>query len=157
MAELLEHQYLTFSLATELYALPVGRVLEVLECARITRLPCQEPYLKGLIDLRGRGIPVLDLRLRFGMEEAEITKNSAIIVVELAGEEAALVVGLLADSVEEVMEMAPDRIDAAPRFGSGPAGDFLKGIGRVEDSFFLILDMDKLFDSGEVEAACSPA
>jgi purine-binding chemotaxis protein CheW len=157
MSELLEHQYLSFSLVSELYAIPVSRVLEVLECTRITKLPCQKRYLMGLIDLRGRGIPVLDLRLCFKMEEAEVTKDSAVVVVELAGREGAAVVGLLADSVHEVMEIDPGKIDEAPRFGAGPAGGFLQGIGRMEESFFLILDLDKLFSTEEVEAVCAPS
>jgi purine-binding chemotaxis protein CheW len=157
MSELLEHQYLTFSLMSEFYAIPVSRVLEVLECARLTKLPCQKPYLKGLIDLRGRGIPVLDLRLRFEMEKAEAAKDNAIVVVELAAREGATVVGLLADSVHEVIEIDPRNIDATPPIGAGAARDFLRGIGRLEKSFFLILDLDKLFSAEAEERAIAPS
>lgn len=104
MAELLEQQFLTLSLNEEKYAIPVGRVLEVLEYTKITRLPRMTAYLKGLIDLRGRGIPVLDLALRFGLNETEVAKDTAIVVVEMAGDECPLVVGLIADSVHEVIE-----------------------------------------------------
>jgi purine-binding chemotaxis protein CheW len=168
MPELLENQYLTLSLAGERYAIPVERVLEVLECTRITRLPCQARYLKGLIDLRGRGIPVLDLRLRFGMAEAATTQATAIVVVELAGDEGLTVVGLLADAVHEVVEIDAGKVEAAPRFGAsgadGLAGDFLKGIGRRDDEFLLILELDRIFDAADLstsvqgaEAACEPS
>jgi purine-binding chemotaxis protein CheW len=161
MPELLKNQYLTLSLAGEHYAIPVERVLEVLEYTRITKLPCQAQYLKGLIDLRGRGIPVLDLRLRFGMPETAMTQGTAIIVVELAGEGGAIVVGLLADAVHEVVEIDSEGVEAAPRFGArgagGGAGDFLKGIGRRDEGFLLILDLDRLFDADDVQASVQDA
>lgn len=150
MAELLEHQFLTLSLKDEKFAIPVGRVLEVLEYAKITKLPRTAIYLKGLIDLRGKGIPVLDLALRFGLQEREVAKNSAIVVVEMAGEEGALVVGLIADAVHEVIEIAPDLVEAAPKFGAGPAEDFLSGVGRKDEEFILLLNIDRLFKDDEV-------
>ena len=150
MAELLEHQFLTLSLKGEKYAIPVGRVLEVLEYAKITKLPRTAACLKGLIDLRGRGVPVLDLALRFGMEETEAGKTTAIIVVEMTGEEGAMVVGLIADAVYEVVEIAPDLVETVPKFGSGPAEDFLLGVGRKEGEFILLLDIDRLFKADEV-------
>jgi purine-binding chemotaxis protein CheW len=125
MAELLEQQFLTLSLNEEKYAIPVGRVLEVLEYTKITRLPRMTAYLKGLIDLRGRGIPVLDLALRFGLNETEVAKDTAIVVVEMAGDECPLVVGLIADSVHEVVEIDTDHVEAAPSFGARPAANFL--------------------------------
>lgn len=151
MNELLEHQFLTFTLKEELYAIPVARVREVLEYNRITALPCTESYLKGLIDVRGRGIPVLDLRLRLGLGETPITKATSIIVVDqgLSVEGAALV-GLLADSVHEVVNIEDDRIDAAPSIGIGSARVFLRGVGRVDERFAFILDLAKVFDEADV-------
>lgn len=145
MAELLEQQFLTLSLARERHAVPVISVLEVLEDRATTRLPKTAPYLKGIIDLRGKGIPVMDLRLRFGMSETESSKETAIVVVELADEDGASVVGLLADAVHEVIEIAPEKVEEAPGFGAGPAADFIKGIGRQDEGFVLILDLDRIF------------
>jgi purine-binding chemotaxis protein CheW len=149
MAELLEQQFLTLSLKEEKYAIPVGRVLEVLEYAKITKLPRAATYLKGLIDLRGRGVPVLDLALRFRLQETEVTKDTAIVVVEMAGEESAMVVGLIADAVHEVVEIASDLVEPVPKFGTGSVQDFLSGVGRKDDRFVLILDIDRLFKVDE--------
>jgi purine-binding chemotaxis protein CheW len=153
MAELLEQQFLTLSLKGEKYAIPVGRVLEVLEYTKITRVPRAAAYMKGLIDLRGRGVPVLDLALRFGLQETQVTKDTAIVVVETAGEGDVLTVGLLTDAVHEVVEISSDRIEPAPRFGTGPAENFLKGVGRRDEGFVLLLDIDRLFETDEVLAA----
>jgi purine-binding chemotaxis protein CheW len=157
MAELLEQQFLTLSLKGEKYAIPVGRVLEVLEYAKVTRLPCMTAYLKGLINLRGKGVPVLDLALRFGLQETEVAKDTAIVVVEMVGEEGALVVGLIADSVHEVVEINSDLVEDAPKFGAGSAQDFLKGVGRKDEHFILILDIDRLFKDDEVRIPAEEA
>jgi purine-binding chemotaxis protein CheW len=157
MAELLEQQFLTLSLKSEKYAIPVSRVLEVLEYAKITKLPRTAAYLKGLIDLRGKGVPVLDLALRFGMQETGIAKDTAVVVVEIEGGEGLMVVGLIADSVHEVVEIASDLVDPAPKLGAGSAQDFLKGVGRKDKEFILILDIDRLFEAGEVRVPVGAA
>jgi purine-binding chemotaxis protein CheW len=146
MTELLEKKFLTLSLGEERYAIPIGRVREVLECSRVTRLPRMAPYMKGIIGLRGAGVPVLDLRARFGMPGAAATGESAVIVVEASGDEGAPVVGILADAVHEVVEIEDDKVEAPPRFGAGPGSEFLMGIGRIDSTFTLILDMDLVFD-----------
>ncbi len=157
MSEILAQQYLTVTLDNSLYALPVARVLEVLERSRITKLPRTAAYMKGLIDLRGRGIPVLDMRLRFGMPEAAETDDTAIVVVELAGEDGVAMIGLIADAVHEVLEIAPAEIEPAPRFGVGPAAAFLSGVSRVKNGeFVLILELDRVFD-GEDLGLCLAA
>jgi len=150
MNGLLEQQFLTLTLDRERYAISVGQVLEVLEDARVTRLPCSLPYMKGLIDLRGKGIPVIDLRLRFGMPGAAPTKETAIVVVEHERDGGRLVVGLLADAVHEVIELAADHVGAAPDVGAGPAADFLQGIARRDDGFILVLDIDRIFEGHDL-------
>jgi purine-binding chemotaxis protein CheW len=107
--------------------------------------------MKGLIDLRGQGVPVLDLALRFGLHETEVAKDTAIVVVEMTGEEGPLVVGLIADAVHEVVEIDAGHIEAAPSFGAGPAENFLKGVGRKDEQFILFLDIDRLFTDDEVK------
>jgi purine-binding chemotaxis protein CheW len=148
---MLESQYLTFSLGNERYAIPVGRVLEVLEYSQVTRLPGAERFMKGLINLRGKGIPVLDLRLRFGMTETPMTRETATIVVEIAGEDHAMIVGILVDAVHEVVEIDSASISPAPRLAGGPSCDFLTGIARRGDGFALLLDTDRLFSAADIE------
>lgn len=150
MDGLLEQQFLTLSLDRERYAISVRQVLEVLENARITRLPRSLPHLKGLIDLRGKGIPVIDLRLRFGMPEAAPTKDTAIVVVEHERDGARLVVGLLADAVHEVIELGADQVAAAPDIGAGPAADYLRGIAKRDDGFVLVLDIDRILEGNDL-------
>jgi purine-binding chemotaxis protein CheW len=143
VTELLEQQYLTLSLQGEKYAIPVGRVLEVLEYAKITRLPRMAAYMKGLIDLRGRGVPVLDLALRFGLQESEVAKDTAIVVVEMEGEDGSMVVGLIADAVHEVVEIASDGVEAAPKFGAGATQDFLTAsVARTRSSSYSSISID---------------
>jgi purine-binding chemotaxis protein CheW len=153
VAELLEQQFLTLSLKREKYAIPVSRVLEVLEYTKISRLPRMADYLMGLIDLRGRGVPVLDLALRLGLQETEAAKDTAIVVVEMAGEEGTTVVGLLTDAVHEVVEIASDSVEPPPKFNAGAAESFIKGIGRKDEDFILILDIDRLFKADELHIA----
>jgi purine-binding chemotaxis protein CheW len=158
MSKTLERQYLTFTIAEERYALAVGRVREVLEHSQITRLPGQPPFLKGLIDLRGGGVPVVDMRIRFGMEGIDSSRDSAIIVAELGSGEGLRVIGLLVDAVHEVVEVEPEGIEEPPRFGSRAKELFLKGIARMGSGFVLILDADRILrenELDEVETAAS--
>jgi len=143
-------QYLTFLLDGERYAVEVGQVREVLEYTRITKLPRTESFMKGIISLRGAGIPVIDLRTRFGLPEAELTKDTSIIVLEVGG--GRLVVGALADAVQEVVDLKAGEIDPAPRLGTRLEAEYLRGIGRKDEGFIVILDMDRVFDGAEVEA-----
>jgi purine-binding chemotaxis protein CheW len=151
MAAILDRQYLTFSVAGEQYALPVGRVREVLEYSRVTKLPGQVAYLKGLIDLRGRGVPVLDMRMRLGFPEAGTTEGSAIIVAELGIGASMKVVGLLADEVHKVVEVDPGAIDPPPRFSARATEAFLQGLARGEAGFVLILDADRILGAEELD------
>ena len=143
-------QYLTFMLDGERYAVEVSQVREVLEYTRITKLPRTESYMKGIISLRGTGVPVIDLRTKFGLPEAEQTKDTSIIVLEVGG--GRLVVGALADAVQEVIDLSAEEIDPAPRLGTRLEAEYLRGIGRKDEGFIVILDMDRVFDSTEVEA-----
>jgi purine-binding chemotaxis protein CheW len=112
LAEILERQFPTLSLKGEKYAIPVGRVLEVPTSAKIRKLPRTTPYLKGLVDLRGKGVLVMDLALRIGLQKTQVADDTAIVVVEMAGDEGASVVGLIADAVHEVVETTPNLVEA---------------------------------------------
>ena len=143
-------QYLTFKLAEEIFAFDVAKVREILELTSITKVPQTPEFMRGVINLRGSVVPVIDLRLNFGMQCTEQTVNTCIIVVEvnLAGE--ILVLGVLADSVQEVVEMEPDHIEPPPQLGTKLNTEFIKGMGKVENDFVMILDIDKVFSSEEL-------
>lgn len=144
------NQYLTFTLEGEQYALSVLKVREVLEFTKITKIPRTAAYMKGVINLRGSGVPVIDLRVKFGMQELEASKETSIIVMEVDGTDGNVVIGALADSVQEVIELEPSQIEPAPRFGTKLATDFILGMGKKDDTFIILLDIDKIFSSDEV-------
>ncbi len=156
MEESVFNQYLTFTLNDEHYAVPVAKVREVLEYTKITKLPRTADFMKGIINLRGAGVPVIDLRLKFGMEETPIGKDTAIIVLDVAGEDGEIVVGALADAVHEVVEIASDKVEPAPRFGTKLAAEFILGVGKREDGFIIILDIDRIFNNEEVALLKNP-
>jgi len=143
-------QYLTFKLTEEVFALEVAKVREILEYSTVTKVPQTPDYMRGVINLRGSVVPVVDLRLKFGMSAIEQTVNTCIIVteVELNGETMQL--GALADSVQEVNEMEPEQIEAAPKIGTRLNTDFIKGMGKQDNNFVMILDIDRVFNSKEM-------
>ena len=151
MAEVLEAtQYLTFKLDEEVFALDVAKVREILEENSITKVPQTPDFMRGVINLRGSVVPVIDLRLKFGMSKTEKTVNTCIIVVEVQLEDEVIILGALADSVQEVIEMEPSQIEAAPHIGSRLNTDFIKGMGKHDNRFIMILDIDRVFSSAEL-------
>lgn len=153
MAETIETtQYLTFNLAEEIFAVDVGRVREILEITSITKVPQTPDFMRGVINLRGSVVPVIDMRLKFGMSETDRTVNTCIIVVEVLMDGETIVLGSLADSVQEVIEMEQDHIEAAPHIGTHLNTDFIKGMGKHDNRFVMILDIDKIFSAHELEA-----
>jgi len=144
------NQFLTFTLDGEQYAIGVARVREVLEHTKITKLPKTAEFMKGLINLRGMGVPVIDLRLKFGMPETPVTKDTSIIVMEVEGLEGSVVVGALADAVQEVVDIEADNIEPAPKFGTRLAAEFIRGVGKRDEAFIIILDIDKIFNSEDM-------
>jgi purine-binding chemotaxis protein CheW len=144
------NQYLTFTLDNEQYAIGVAKVREVLEHTKITKLPRTAVFMKGIINLRGAGVPVIDLRLKFGLPETPITKDTSIIVMEVESQDGAVVVGALADSVHEVVEIDEKSIEPAPRFGTRLAAEFIKGVGKKDELFIILLDIDRIFNAEEI-------
>jgi purine-binding chemotaxis protein CheW len=144
------NQFLTFSLEGEQYAVSVLKVREVLEYTRITKIPRTASFMKGIINLRGMGVPVIDLRSKFGMEEVAPTKDTSIVVMEVHGAEDKVVIGALADAVQEVVDLEPSNIEPPPRFGTRLATDFILGMGKKDGAFIIILDIDKIFTTEEV-------
>ena len=145
-------QYLTFKLSDEIFAIDVSKVREILEFTSITKVPQTPEFMRGVINLRGSVVPVIDLRLNFGMACTEQTVNTCIIVVEVNLDGEVVVLGALADSVQEVVEMEPDKIEPAPHLGTKLNTDFIKGMGKINDDFVMILDIDKVFASEDLAA-----
>jgi len=151
MAEAMETtQYLTFILAEEVFAVDVGRVREILEISNITKVPQTPDFMRGVINLRGSVVPVIDMRLKFGMTETVRTVNTCIIVVEVDMDGETIVLGTLADSVQEVIEMDGTQIEAAPHIGTHLNTDFIKGMGKHDSRFVMILDIDRIFSKIEL-------
>ncbi|MFW5826500.1 MAG: chemotaxis protein CheW [Alkalispirochaeta sp.] len=146
------NQYLTFTLVEEQYAVEVYDVKEVLEYTSVTRVPRTQDFMRGVINLRGSVVPVIDLRLKFGMGETEKTIETSIIVmeVEIGGEK--VTVGTLADSVQEVINLDDSQIEPAPQIGTRINTEFIRGIGKQEDRFIIILDIDRIFSEEELTA-----
>ena len=145
-------QYLTFKLADEIFALDVAKVREILEITTITKVPRTPDFMCGVINLRGSVVPVIDMRLKFGMSATERTVNTCIIVVEVQMEDEVIVLGALADSVQEVVEMEPEQIEAAPHIGTQLNTDFIKGMGKHDGHFIMILDIDRVFTTEELSS-----
>ena len=145
-------QYLTFKLGNEVFGIDVAKVREVLDFTAITAIPRTPEFMSGVINLRGSVVPVVDLRLCFQMSKTERTRNTCIVVVEVLLEGEATVIGALADSVEEVIDLEPDQIQPAPRIGTQIRTDFIKGMGRRESQFMMILDIDRVFSADELSA-----
>ncbi len=149
-------QYLTFRLADEVFAVEVGRVREILDYTPVTKVPRTPGFMRGVINVRGSVVPVLDLRLKFGMEKTEQSVDTCIIVLEVTFEEEVITLGALADSVQEVIELEPGLIEPAPRLGGLIRTEFIKGMGKRENAFIMILDIDKVFSLDELEALQGP-
>ncbi len=143
-------QYLTFKLEDEVFALDIGKVREVLDFTSITKVPRTPEFMRGVINLRGSVVPVVDLRLKFGMSKTEKTVNTCIIIVEVTVDEETTVLGALADSVQEVLDLEPGHIEPAPKIGTRLNTEFIKGMGKRDNRFIIILDIDKIFSSDEL-------
>jgi purine-binding chemotaxis protein CheW len=151
VAEILEAtQYLTFRLEDEVFALDISKVREVLEYTTVTKVPRTPDFMCGVINLRGGVVPVVNMRLKFGMPDAEKTVNTCIIIVEVTLDGETTVLGALADSVQEVMDLEPDQIEPAPKIGTRLRTDFIKGMGKQDNKFIMILDIDKVFSADEL-------
>ena len=143
-------QYLSFKLEEEEFALEISKVREVLDFTKITKVPQTPDFMKGVINLRGAVVPVVDLNKKFGIKDTEKTMNTRIIIGDVDIEGDQTVLGVLADSVHEVMELEPGHIEPAPKIGTRLNTEFLKGMGKRDEEFVMILDIDKVFTSEEL-------
>jgi len=150
-------QYLTFRLGGEVFGQAIEKVREVLDYPAVTRVPRMPEFMQGVINLRGSVVPVVDLRMRFGMRGAERTVNTCIIIAEVAVDDGGTVVGLIADAVEEVVALDAGSVKPAPRIGNALDTSFIGGIGSHHDRFITLLAIDRLFTHQEIDAASSAA
>ena len=143
-------QYLTFRIGHENYGLELSQTREIIEYSGITEVPLMPNFLRGVINLRGDVVPVIDLAVRLGRKPIEVQKRTCIIVVELQNNEQNHVLGLLADSVSEVIEMNDDNIEDAPSFGANIRADFIQGIAKRGDEFVVLLDANNALSIREL-------
>jgi purine-binding chemotaxis protein CheW len=145
-------QYMTFKLGDELFAINVSQVREVLEVPQITKVPAAPAYMRGVLNVRGQAIPVVDLHLRFGLPSTPDTVQSRVIVMELTIDGEVAVIGGLADSVHEVIELEPGSINPPPSIATRWRTNFILGMGRRGEEFIIIIDVNAVFSSNELIA-----
>ncbi len=146
-------QYLTFRVGDEVFALDVSQVREVLDLITITKVPRSPEFMRGVINVRGSVVPVVDLRLKFGLSKTENSMDTRIIVMDLFLDGENTIIGALADSVHEVMELDVSQIEPPPKIGMRWRTEFIRGIGKHDGQFIIILDIDRVFTSEELVIA----
>ena len=142
--------YLTFHLDEELFGLNIHLVREVLELTDITRVPMTAEYMRGVINVRGHVVPVVDLRQKFGLTQTQQTVDTCIIIVELDIDGESSTMGALVDGVQEVLTIAPEQIEASPRLGSRIDTRYIQGIGKLGEQFVILLDIQAIFSLNEL-------
>lgn len=143
-------QYVTFYLGDELFGFEVTRTREILTLAPITKVPQSPEYLLGVINLRGQVVPVIDMRLKLGLPAGDETEETCIIVVEVEIDGEVMVVGALADAVREVQDIHADQVEPPPKLGTSYKTEFITGMGKVEEHFLILLNLDRIFNSEEL-------
>lgn len=147
-----ETKYLTFELAGEEYGVEVLKVREIIGLIPITRVPRTPDFVKGVINLRGKVVPVVDLRLRFSLPEAEYTERTCIIVVDVHGHTGKVLMGIVVDSVSEVLSISEKEIEPTPSFGVQVNTDFILGMAKIKGDVKTLLDINKVLTSSEVQS-----
>ncbi len=148
-------QYLTFTLDQERYAVDIAKVREVLEFTTVTRVPRTPAYMRGMINLRGNIVPVIDLRLKLGLSRTERTVDTCIVITEVEVEGQPTVLGALADSVQEVIDVDAASIAPPPRMGTRVHTDFIRGMAKREDQFLVLLDIDRVLSEDDLRAVAA--
>ena len=146
-----DQQYVTFLIDEETYGIAVGKVKEIIGMIEITHVPNTAYFMEGVINLRGIVVPVLDMRKKFQMEPKKYDTNTVIIIVELGGK----LIGLIVDSVSDVLNIPANSIQTTPNFNSKIETDFIRGIGQIENSMIIILDSDKILSTEEIKTVDS--
>jgi purine-binding chemotaxis protein CheW len=150
-------KYLTFRLAGEEYGLEILKVQEIMGLLPVTRVPRAAGFVRGVVNLRGKVISVVDLRLKFELEAAEDTERTCIIVVQVMGPDREIVMGIIVDEVSEVQDITADQLEPTPSFGSSLPDDFILGMGKVGNKVVMLLDVDRVLTGAEVRAVARMA
>lgn len=150
-------QYLTFTLGAEVFSMDIRTVREIIQVGPMTTVPLMPDFVRGVINLRGAVVPVIDLQARFGRPPATIGKKTCVIIFDVVRESERVELGLLVDAVSEVIEIAADAIEPPPNFGGAVRRDFIRGMGKVADGFVIILEPDRAFDVNEMASLCESA
>jgi purine-binding chemotaxis protein CheW len=150
-------QYLTFSVHGEAYGVEVLRVREVIASLPLTRVPTIPPSIRGVVNLRGGVVPVVDLGLRFGQAALAMTKRTCIVLVEVVEDGATIGMGILVDEVNQVIDLDPAAIEPVPQFGVHVRLDFLRGMGAAGEKFVMLLDVDRVLEGSDLRAAATAA
>lgn len=145
-------QFLTFTLRGEVFAMDIRSIREVIQYGGITEVPLMPPTIRGVINLRGAVVPVIDLAARFGWSFTEINRRTCVVILELEQGDARTVLGIMVDHVSEVLDIAGEEIEAAPTFGSRLRSDFIQGVGKVGGKFVIILDVLHVLSIDELGA-----
>jgi purine-binding chemotaxis protein CheW len=143
-------QYLTFLLRGEMYAIGILHIKEILEYGGLTTVPMMPEFIRGVINLRGAVVPVVDLRARFGGKQSDITKRTCIVIIEVATAEGRQDIGVVVDAVSEVLEIPAAEIEPAPAFGAKIRADFIAAMGKVNNKFVIILNVDTVLSEDEL-------
>ncbi len=150
--ELMEtDQFLAFKLEDEVFAFDISKVREVLEFDTVTKVPQTPEMMKGVINLRGSVVPVIDMRIKFGMSGTEKTVNTVVIIIEIDLDDESTMIGALVDSVKEVMDLDTDHIEPPPSIGTQLNTEFIRGMGKQDGQFIIILDIEKIFSSEDLD------
>lgn len=160
-----QHQYLTFALGGDMFAIGILHIKEIIEYGTLTTVPMMPEFIRGVINLRGAVVPVVDLAARFGRSPTEISRKTCIVIIEVQSAAGTQDVGVIVDAVSEVLEIPAGEIEPAPSFGARIRVDFIAGMGKIDGSFVIILDVDRVLSvdemalitrAGEPDAPVSP-
>ncbi|MCX7173255.1 MAG: chemotaxis protein CheW [Proteobacteria bacterium] len=149
------HQYLTFALSGEMFGVGILNVKEIIEYGNLTEIPMMPPFIRGVINLRGGVVPVIDLASRFGGKQSEIGKRTCIVIVEMRQDDVKQDLGIMVDAVSEVLEIPGSEIEPPPSFGAKIRADFIAGMGKVNNKFVILLDIQRVLSVDEMATLAS--
>lgn len=150
MSEEYAGKYLTFNLAEEDYGIAILKVKEIIGMMPVTQVPKTPDFIKGVVNLRGKVIPVTDLRLKFGLQEIDYTDRTCIIVIEINGQNGTILVGIVVDAVSEVLNIKAEEIEPSPTFGAQLNTSFILGLAKMEDGVKILLDIDEVLNTDSI-------
>jgi purine-binding chemotaxis protein CheW len=153
----LEHsQYLTFMLGGGVFAVGILRIKEIIEYGDLTVVPRMPDFIRGVINLRGAVVPVVDLAVRFGGQATAVTRRTCVVIIEIEDGDGQQVIGIMVDAVNEVLEIPRDQVEPPPAFGATIRADFILGMGKVDGRFIILLDLSRVLSVDEMAGLVSP-